>query len=202
MTNGGRNGGPVNEEGLTMKQMRFVEEYLTCWNGSEAARRAGYAVKTAHVQATDNLRNPKIRAAIDRRLRDFHLGADEVLARMADQAMTTLDDLLSMRGGKLTLDLTKAKRLGKLHLVKKVTTTKQGMIVELHDSQRALDMLARTLGLYIDKIAPTDPTGTKPYEALTDDERAARIAAILERARARRAGQPAEPTDQDADASA
>jgi hypothetical protein len=39
------------------------------------------------------------------------------------------------------------------------------------------------------KIAPTDPTGEKEYVGLTDDERAARIAAILDAARARRDGQ-------------
>lgn len=37
-----------------------------------------------------------------------------------------------------------------------------------------------------DKIAPTDPTGEKPYDppAITDDERAQRILEILERSRA------------------
>ena len=35
------------------------------------------------------------------------------------------------------------------------------------------------------KIAPTDPSGTKEYQSLTDEERAAKILAILERARQR-----------------
>lgn len=35
------------------------------------------------------------------------------------------------------------------------------------------------------KIAPTDPTGQKEYEALTDAERAARLDAILDAARTR-----------------
>lgn len=41
------------------------------------------------------------------------------------------------------------------------------------------------------KVAPTDPGGTQPYSdprGLTDDQRAERIAAILDAARARRAG--------------
>lgn len=41
------------------------------------------------------------------------------------------------------------------------------------------------------KVAPTDPTGTREYAALTDEERTERLAALLERARARRAGPPA-----------
>ena len=35
------------------------------------------------------------------------------------------------------------------------------------------------------KVAPTDPTGERGYEALTDAERAARLASILEAARTR-----------------
>jgi hypothetical protein len=45
------------------------------------------------------------------------------------------------------------------------------------------------------KIAPTDPTGNKAYESLTDAERAARIAAVLDRARARRDEQAAGVVD-------
>ncbi|MBR3388684.1 MAG: terminase small subunit, partial [Bacteroidales bacterium] len=33
---------------LTARQKRFVEEYLLCGNSAEAARRAGYSVKTAN----------------------------------------------------------------------------------------------------------------------------------------------------------
>ena len=35
--------GNGNGNGLTYKRKVFVEEYLKCWNGAEAARRAGYA---------------------------------------------------------------------------------------------------------------------------------------------------------------
>ena len=42
------------------------------------------------------------------------------------------------------------------------------------------------------KIAPTDPTGEKEYESLTDEERASRIAAIFDAARARRDGSASE----------
>lgn len=51
---------------LTVKQQRFIEEYLKVFNGSKAARRAGYSVKCAHQQAYENLRKPKIKKIIDR----------------------------------------------------------------------------------------------------------------------------------------
>ena len=39
------------------------------------------------------------------------------------------------------------------------------------------------------KIAPTDPSGTKEYDNISDDERIARLGAILDAARDRRDGQ-------------
>ena len=51
---------------LTPKQQKFVQEYVVCLNGTEAARRAGYSHKTARQIASENLTKPYIRAAIDR----------------------------------------------------------------------------------------------------------------------------------------
>ena len=45
------------------------------------------------------------------------------------------------------------------------------------------------------KLAPTNPDGTEPYQSLTDSERAARTAAIYERARQARAGSAAGDPD-------
>lgn len=54
---------------------------------------------------------------------------------------------------------------------------------------KIMDRRAKLLGLDAPaKIAPTDPTGGKSYEYLTDAERASRVVALLERARARRDG--------------
>ena len=52
--------------GLTLKQEKFVQEYVVCLNGTEAARRAGYSHRTARQIASENLTKPYIRAAIDR----------------------------------------------------------------------------------------------------------------------------------------
>lgn len=59
---------------MTPKQQRFVEEFCIDFNGSSAARRAGYATSVCAQQAYENLRKPEIRAAIDARL--AHLCAD------------------------------------------------------------------------------------------------------------------------------
>ena len=52
---------------LTAKQARFVDEYLKDLNGTQAAIRAGYSLRTANRIATENLSKPVIAEAIGRR---------------------------------------------------------------------------------------------------------------------------------------
>jgi phage terminase small subunit len=54
-------------EQLTPKQQRFVDEYLVDFNASEAAKRAGYSPRSAHVQGCQLLKNPKVSRAILKR---------------------------------------------------------------------------------------------------------------------------------------
>ena len=49
---------------LTPKQERFVEEYLIDLNAKQAAIRAGYSAKSAHVEGSRLLTNAKVAAAI------------------------------------------------------------------------------------------------------------------------------------------
>ena len=49
---------------LTLKQSRFVEEFLVDLNGKQAAIRTGYSPRTAEVQASRLLSNAKVDAAV------------------------------------------------------------------------------------------------------------------------------------------
>jgi hypothetical protein len=59
----GRGHDPVK---LTAKQERFCSEWLIDMNDTQAAIRTGYSKKTASAIGHELLRNPKIRAEIDR----------------------------------------------------------------------------------------------------------------------------------------
>lgn len=63
---------------LTPKEARFVEEYLIDLNGAAAARRAGYAAKSATVTASKLLSKPNVAAAIAqaKQLRSEAAGVD------------------------------------------------------------------------------------------------------------------------------
>jgi len=139
---------------LTDKRQAFVNEYLICWNASEAARRAGYSEDTAGSQGQRLLKNVEVSEEIRRRISEKTMTADEVLIRLTDHARASMDDCVSFVAGvKLPfIDLAKAHENGKMHLIKKLKYTDQGNVeFELHDSQAALALLAKHYKLLTDK---------------------------------------------------
>lgn len=52
---------------LTPKQDRFISEFMTDMNATQAAVRAGYSPRSARVIAQETLSNPAVRAALQTR---------------------------------------------------------------------------------------------------------------------------------------
>ncbi len=77
---------------LSNKRKIFVEEYLSTWNASKAARRAKYAHPGAEGHRL--LKNAEIQAAIKGRMDTLHLSADEVLLRIGQIARGSDKDRL------------------------------------------------------------------------------------------------------------
>lgn len=125
---------------LTHRQRAFIAEYLKCWNAAEAARRAGYSPKGANVTGAQNLAKPNIRAAIDERMRELMMEADEALYRLSEIARGTMADFVDPE--RATIDLDRAAAAGKLGLIKgfsRTTTLYGGTVrIELYDAQDAL----------------------------------------------------------------
>jgi phage terminase small subunit len=137
---------------LTRKQRAFVEAYLRCWNGTEAALEAGYSEKSARAIASENLTKPDILSVIEARLTEFHMSADEVLMRLTSIARGNLGDFLTIESYGAKVDLTKAQEAAKLNLIKKLKVTKQGVEIELHDPLRALELLGKHYQLFADRL--------------------------------------------------
>ena len=49
---------------LNARQRKFAQEYWATGNGTQSAIKAGYSEKTAHVQASNLLKHPKIQKLI------------------------------------------------------------------------------------------------------------------------------------------
>lgn len=158
----------INEPRLTGKQRRFVDEYVICLNGTEAARRAGYAGDDASLasQASHLLRNDKVLHAIDSALKQFAMPAYEVLGHLSDIGRGDIADTLSVGG---RIDVLEAKRRGKSQNIKRIKekvttfTDKDGQEhetveteIEMYDRQQALNTLAKFHALLIDRLKVVD----------------------------------------------
>lgn len=150
------------------RQRVFVEEYLKCWNSSEAARRAGYNGRSNQI-GSRLLTDVDIQAAIQARLAEIKMSADEVLKRLSDMARADIADFVDVsRPG----DLANEKYSGKTHVIKKlkrkVTRDSFGrefeeMELEFYDAQAALEKIGKVHGLFNDKLEVSGPNG-QPIE--------------------------------------
>lgn len=180
------------------KEKIFVDSYLIHWNGARAARDAGYSARSAAEIAYDLLRKPHIKAIIEERLKESAMSSQEVLARWTDQARGSMAPFIEVNAdGFASLEFSSEEAKDNLHLIKKIRTKRtrrmvgrgeraepwedESVEVEIHDPQRALDALSKYHNLYAEKDDDGNP--------LTDEQRIARVVAILDAARARRAGQ-------------
>lgn len=82
---------------FTAKQARFVKEYISSLNGTQAAIAAGYSQRTARAIASENLGKPSIQAEIanQQRLRQTRLNAErdyviQELVKIADFEISKL----------------------------------------------------------------------------------------------------------------
>lgn len=135
---------------LSYKRRVFVEEYLRCWNATEAAKRAGYSPRTARSQGQRLLTNVDIQAAIKARLAEKAMWADEVLLRLAEQARAEYAAYFNADG---TVDLARMLQDGKGHLIRGTKWDRNNnLTVEFYDAHTALVDIGKHLGLFKDGV--------------------------------------------------
>lgn len=152
---------------LTDKQRAFIEFYLSHWNATKAAIDAGYSEKTARVIGPENLSKPAIKAAIDARLVELKMSADEVLTRLTDHARGSIAPFMRVSddGEFHGFDLSDTKPIA---LIRKATATKRTyrdettehtVTIELYDAQAALALLGKHHKLFVDRTEHTGADG-------------------------------------------
>jgi phage terminase small subunit len=163
---------------LTAKQRRFVVEYLVDLNATQAAIRAGYAVKGAKDQAWQLMQRPDIVGAIeqakDERNKRVQVDADYVLQRLTDIDQM---DLAAIHGDDGKLLPIRQWPLIWRQMVKEVDM-KSGK-VKFHDKLRALELIGKhvSVNAFRDQIGIGDPSGgpiqtntTVDLRNLSDDQ--------------------------------
>ena len=142
---------------MNTKQRVFVECYLQCWNASEAARLAGYSVASARDAGSRLLTDTDISSAINARIADLKMGADEVLVRLAEQARGDILDFIDDEG---KAKIAEARTAKKGRLIKKLKHTERTfgspefpinektLELELYDAQAALVHIGKVHKLF------------------------------------------------------
>ena len=180
---------PVRVRALTAKQQRFVEEYLIDLNATQAAIRAGYSPQNADVEGARQLGNVSVRTRIDvalaERSKRTGVNADIVIQELAKIARVNLVDIIDPDTAEIKADA--VDDLAALASVRvKVTPTKNGDMVErevkLADKIKALELLGKHLGMFIERKEITGKDGGPiQLEAMTSEQREQRIQELLEK---------------------
>lgn len=143
---------------LTEKQKRFADEWLIDMNGTAAAIRAGYSVRSAEVTASKLLRNPKVRAYIDERMAEHSrrtgVTQERIIRELARIAFLDPTQLVNMDTAELLDNSTTDDRAAIASVKVKTMSGETEMIereVRFADKIKALELLGKRLGMWIDK---------------------------------------------------
>jgi len=143
---------------FTPRQEKFIEEYIAKGNAAEAARNAGYSVKTADRIGHALLKNIEIADEIARRraeLRKTSITPERIIREylrllnvdMKDIAAWGPDGVKARPSDTLTEEQTAA--------ISEIAETQSGIKIKLHDKKGILDSLARIAGMFVDKVEHT-----------------------------------------------
>lgn len=160
---------------LNAKQQAFIEHYLTCWNATQAAILAGYSEKSARKQGSRMSTNVDIQSAVQARLTELKMSADEVLTRLTEHARGSVASFVRVTpsGDLRGFNLSDDKPLHLLHKISITTRTmkddvsEERVSIELYDAQAALALLGKHHKLFVDKVEHTGADGQplfKVYE--------------------------------------
>lgn len=158
---------------LTEKQQRFVDEYLIDLNATQASIRAGYSVKTANEQGSQNLAKLSIQQAIAEQMAERSkrtgINQDRVVLELAKIAFVKMTDIVDGQG-RIKLDAS-ADDLACIESVKyKESESDTGSSVErevkIASKLKALELLGKHLGMWNDKL---DVNITQPIVITGED---------------------------------
>lgn len=154
---------------LNTRQRAFVDEYLLDLDGTAAARRVGFAPRSAKQTATKLMKLPQVQDAIAvaqaERAERLRIKADEVLTELAHLVRSDVRNLFHPDGALKRpheLDDATARSVAS---VKVVTTAKgEGAVehvaeIKFWDKNKAIESAARHLGMFKDRVELTGKDG-------------------------------------------
>jgi phage terminase small subunit len=172
------------EQPLNDKQLTFCREYIVDFNATQSAIRAGYSDKTAGATASRLLTNVKIQQEIKRlveeRAERTGITADRVVQQLAKIAFVDIKSVIDWETAEINqlvgrdpitgdqvftktpITQLALKPMDQVDgtMIQTVKMGKHGIVVELPDRMRAMEMLAKHLGVYDDRPQTTVDVGS------------------------------------------
>lgn len=146
-------------DNLTVRQRRFVEEYLVDFNGAAAVTRAGYGSKHPNRLAYELLHNPAIKAAIDQvtldRASESTIKPEYVmqkLQRTIEKAELDNNHTAVLRGCEIL-----ARALG-MFVERKEISGPNGDAIKYEEVREAADAFTSAIGSIIERRGAGDLT--------------------------------------------
>jgi hypothetical protein len=123
------------------------------------------------------IRRPAVSEAIKERMSAMAMAADEVLLRLGQQGRASIaiffifsskmdenDNLIRTA----ELNWENIEKYG--FLIKSIRLTKEGWSLELHDTQKALELIGKHLKLFVDQVDLNVNSVIKSYQTISPDD--------------------------------
>ena len=179
-------------DGLSAMQRAFVEEFAIRPNPRQAVIAAGYTGSMYKVTAQNLMRSPKIIAALRKRRAEVAaeawISAVDVVKEYANIAFSDTRNLFDAEGRPRPVHDLEPDVSAMLKKIEVQETEVNGAITqrtykyEVVDRMKALDGLARHLGLFVDKVELTGKDGGPVQVEQTTNDKARRVAFLLAQA--------------------
>lgn len=151
------------QKDLTGKQKRFCEEYIYDWNGTRAAKVAGYSPETAGAIASENLTKPEIQAYLKQLLDNLEQTAGisklmvltehkkilhTSIAHLHETWITRkeFDQLTDDQKSSIAEIGTRIKKFTEYQGDTPVPVEVEEIKIKLYDRQKSLDAIAKLMG--------------------------------------------------------
>ena len=160
----------------------FAQEYALDHNATQAAIRAGYSKRVAHVNGPRLLSNASVQTWIaeaqELKARSRDITIERVLEEMRRLAFAQTTDMVTLKDGFVVIKDTDSLTTEQKSAISQIRQKKDGELeVRFYDKQKALDSLAKYLGIFSDKNTGQNP-GVQPQINIVFGE--APAAAIVE----------------------
>lgn len=162
---------PPSARDLTLKQRRFIEEYLRDPNATQAAMKAGYSAKTAESIGGENLRKPRIAKILEEReaalVRQRELSQEAVLEAIRRQVLGDIRELFDDDCNFIPikrLTAAQASMIAGFEIVLKNAEAGDGhtdrvLKLKLKDASKYVEMAGKYFGLFVDRHELSGPGG-------------------------------------------